>query len=99
METIPPVSRRRVWLDALFVDHAILRMVWTNFHTVAPGVLYRSNHPTPGNLRRFVRKNRIRTLINLRGRAGNGADVLSREAAAKLGLDFIDLPMRSSLPP
>ena len=92
-------GRRNAWLDALFVDHAVLRLLWTNFYPVIPGVLYRSNHPTPGNLRRFVRKFGIKTLITLRGATGNGSDALAREAAAKLGLDVIDLPMRSRAAP
>ncbi len=24
-------GRRNAWLDALFVDHAVLRILWTNF--------------------------------------------------------------------
>ncbi len=99
MDLTSPAGRRRAWLDSLFDDHAALRTVWTNFHTVVPGVLYRSNHPTPGNLRRFVREQGIKTVINLRGEAGNGSDALSREAAAQLGLDFIDLAVRSAVSP
>jgi protein tyrosine/serine phosphatase len=91
MDLTSPKGRRRAWLDSLFDDHAALRTVWTNFHAVVPGVLYRSNHPTPGNLRRFVREKGIKTVINLRGEAGNGSDALSREAARLLDLDFIDL--------
>jgi protein tyrosine/serine phosphatase len=99
MDLTSTAGRRRAWLDSLFDDHAMLRTVWTNFHAVVPGVLYRSNHPTPGNLRRFVRDKGIKTVINLRGEAGNGSDALSREAARLLGLDFIDLPLRSALAP
>jgi protein tyrosine/serine phosphatase len=99
MDLTSTSGRRRAWLDSLFDDHAALRTVWTNFHAVVPGALYRSNHPTPGNLRRFVRDKGIKTVINLRGEAGNGSDALSREAARLLGLDFIDLPLRSALAP
>jgi len=74
-------------------------MFWTNFHAVEPGALYRANHPTPRNLRRFTQKAGLKTLINLRGATGNGSDALSREAAGQLGLDFIDLPMRSHAAP
>jgi protein tyrosine/serine phosphatase len=88
-------GRRNAWIDALFVDHAVLRIFWTNFHTVAPGLLYRSNHPTPGNLREFARKTGLKTLINLRGQAKNGSDALSRDTAARLGLDFHDMAMES----
>ena len=86
-----PRGRRNAWIDALFVDHAVLRLLWTNFAAVAPGVLYRSNHPTPGNLRAFTRKHGLKSLINLRGRTHSGSDALSREAAADLGLDFYDM--------
>ena len=92
-------GRRNAWLDALFVDHAVLRIFWTNFRAVEPGALYLSNHPTPGNLRRFARKAGIKPLITLRGATGNGADALAREAAVQLGLDVIDLPMRSRVAP
>lgn len=88
-------GRRNAWLDALFVDHAVLRLIWTNFAVVEPGVLYRSNHPTPGNLRAFEKKFGIRSLINLRGRTHSGSDALSREAADKLGLDFYDMAFES----
>jgi protein tyrosine/serine phosphatase len=98
-DMVTPAGRRNAWMDALFIDHAALRILWTNFHTVVPGILYRANHPTPGNLRRFTRKVHLKTLINLRGATGNGSDALSRETALRLGLDFIDLPMRSHAAP
>lgn len=90
-----PGGRRNAWLDALFVDHAVLRFVWTNFHPVVPGRLFRSNHPTPGRIARDVRRHGIRSIVNLRGQTGNGSDALSREQAARLHLRFIDIPMRS----
>ncbi|WP_298264281.1 fused DSP-PTPase phosphatase/NAD kinase-like protein [Acidocella sp.] len=92
-------GRRNAWLDALFIDHAALRLFWTNFRAVEPGILYLSNHPTPGNLRRFARQAGINTLISLRGATGNGTDALARETARQLGLDIIDLPMRSRVAP
>jgi protein tyrosine/serine phosphatase len=94
-ELASPAGRRNAWVDALFVDHAVLRIFWTNFHPVAPGVLYRSNHPTPGNLAAFTRQVGLRSVINLRGQAKNGSDALSRDAAARLGLDFYDMAMES----
>jgi len=88
-------GRRNAWIDALFVDHAILRILWTNFHPVQRGKLYRSNHPTPGNLAAFTRKTGLKTLINLRGQTKNGSDALSRDTAARLNLDFYDMAMDS----
>lgn len=84
------------WANALLVDHALLRIVWWNFATVAPGRLYRSNHPLPGRLRAEVARHGIRTVINLRGRREEcGADALSRGAAGRLGLIHHDQPLES----
>jgi protein tyrosine/serine phosphatase len=92
-------GRRLAWLDSMLVDHGVFRLVWTNFAPVIPGRLYRSNHPTPGRLAAFARRHGLRSLVNLRGATGNGSDALSRETAARLGLHFIDLPMKSRAAP
>ena len=88
-------GRALAWLDALLVDHAVFRLVWSNFAAVAPGRLYRCNHPTPARLAALTRRYGLKTLINLRGETGNGSDALSREAARQLGLEFIDAPLES----
>jgi len=88
-------GRTLAWVDSLFIDHAVFRLVWSNFAAVAPGRLYRSNHPTPPRLAALTRRYGLKTLINLRGPTGNGSDALSREAAARLGLDFIDMALES----
>jgi protein tyrosine/serine phosphatase len=88
-------GRLLAWVDALFVDHAVFRLVWSNLAIVAPGRLYRCNHPTPARLAALTRRLGLKTLINLRGPTGNGSDALSREAAALLGLDFIDMALES----
>jgi uncharacterized protein (TIGR01244 family) len=90
-----PAGRRLAWLDSLLIDHGIFRLAWTNFAAVVPGRLYRSNHPTPGRLARLTERYGLRTVINLRGEARNGSDALSRQAARRLGLTFIDLPLES----
>jgi protein tyrosine/serine phosphatase len=83
------------WVDALVVDHAIFRLAWSNFAAVAHGRLYRCNHPTPARLAALTRRYGLRTVINLRGQSNNGADALSREMAARLGLDHIDMAVES----
>jgi protein tyrosine/serine phosphatase len=90
-----PAGRRNAWIDALFVDHAVLRLGWTNFATVVPGVLYRSNHPVPFQLARFRWRVGLQSVINLRGQCRNGSDALSRDAAQRLGLDFYDMALES----
>jgi protein tyrosine/serine phosphatase len=88
-------GRTLAWVDALFIDHAVFRLVWSNLATVAPGLLYRSNHPLPGRLARLKKRYGLQTLINLRGQTKNGSDALSRDAAHRLGLDFIDMAFES----
>ena len=88
-------GRALAWVDALLIDHGVFRLVWSNFAAVAPGRLYRCNHPTPQRLAAATRRYGIRTLINLRGATNNGSDALSRDAAARLGLDFIDMALES----
>jgi protein tyrosine phosphatase (PTP) superfamily phosphohydrolase (DUF442 family) len=90
------VTPAAAWGNALFIDHAILRLGWRNWGVVAPGRLYRSNHPLPWQIRLAARHHGIRTVINLRGnRADCGADALSRAEAARLGLAHIDAPFES----
>jgi protein tyrosine/serine phosphatase len=88
-------GRARAWNDSLFVDHAVFRLVWTNFHEVVPGKVYRCNHPTPARLRRAARLLGLRTLVNLRGHRRCGSDALSRDAARRLGLAHVDMAFES----
>lgn len=89
-------SARNPWLNSLFVDHALLRLGWRNWGVVQSGRLYRSNHPTPWQLRQAVRRHGIRTVINLRGhRPACGSDMLGRAEAALLGVTHIDAPFES----
>jgi uncharacterized protein (TIGR01244 family) len=88
-------GRAKAWSHSLLVDHAFFRVLWTNFACVDPGILYRSNHPTPAQLRAAVRRHGIRTVINLRGEMPSGSDALSRDAAARLGVSYVDFPLAS----
>jgi len=88
-------SRRAAWIDSLFVDHAVFRTVWDNFHVVIPGKLYRCNHPTPSRLARLKQRLHLKSLVNLRGHRRCGSDALSREAAARLGLRHVDMAFES----
>jgi protein tyrosine/serine phosphatase len=88
-------GRALAWVDSLLIDHAVFRLVWSNLAAVAPGRLYRCNHPTPQRLASLKRRYGLKTLINLRGKTQSGSDALSRDAAARLGLDFIDMALES----
>ena len=95
-DTTSPAGRRATWADSLLRDHAVLRTGWRNWGVVAPGRLYRSNHPQPWQLRQAAARFGLRTVVNLRGhRASCGSDALSREAAAALGLAHHDAPFES----
>jgi len=75
------------WLAALnyyLLDHAILRIFWTNFYEVAPGI-YRSNQPTPGRFRRYAKMG-IRSVINLRGEENYPHFHFAKESCEKLGM-------------
>ncbi len=91
-------GRLRAWADALFVDHAVLRLGWRNRGVVEAGRLYRSNQPLPFQLALEARRG-IRTVLNLRGQRDCGSDVLAREACARLGLTMIDAPFESRCAP
>ena len=85
-----------LWLNSLLADHAVFRLAWRNWGVVAPGRLYRSNHPLPWQLRAATRRLGLRTVINLRGeRAGCGSDRLGRIAAREAGLVQLDAPFES----
>jgi protein tyrosine/serine phosphatase len=88
-------GRATAWVDSLFIDHAVFRLVWSNLATVIHGRVYRCNHPTPKRLARLTRKLGLKTLINLRGATRSGSYALSREAAEKLGLEFHDMAFES----
>jgi protein tyrosine/serine phosphatase len=88
-------GRVGAWADALFVDHAVFRLAWTNFAEIIPGRLYRCNHPTPGRLAALTRRYGLKTLINLRGHRQCGADALSRDAASRMGLVHVDMAFES----
>jgi len=47
-------QRRRAFWANQFLDHAILRHVWSNFDQIAPGV-YRSNQPGHWRLKRYAK--------------------------------------------
>jgi len=80
------LGRAMATLNYLIMDHAILRVFWSNFYRVAPGV-YRSNQPTHARFRRY-RDMGIRSVINLRGEEDYPHFHFARESCAALGLDM-----------
>ncbi|MFP4326845.1 MAG: tyrosine-protein phosphatase [Paracoccaceae bacterium] len=83
-------ARRRLAdrLHYLLVDHALLRLVWSNSFEIAPGV-HRSNQPTHARFRAY-RDRGIRTVINLRGKSDRAHYRFESASCAALGLELID---------
>lgn len=84
-----PAARRAAWWHFQLMDHAFLRVWWTNFAKVAPGV-FRANQPSPARLRRY-RDMGIRTVVNLRGDRSGSPILFEREACDALGMRLIAL--------
>jgi len=86
--------RLLAWLDMLVVDHGLVRAVHPNWAEVAPGV-FRSAQPLPHQLRRAVDRHGIKTVLNLRAERNCGAFVLEEETCAELGVDLVNVRVRS----
>ena len=83
-----PAGRRAAFWHFQLMDHAALRVAWTNLHRVAPGA-WRSNQPSPRRLARY-RDMGIRTVINLRGADRFSPYLFEAEACRALGLTLVD---------
>lgn len=59
-------GRLLAYIDMLFVDHGLFRVIYNNLHAL-PGGLYRCSNPSPGQIRKYQSKYGIKTIINLRG--------------------------------
>ena len=92
-----PAARRGAWWHYQFLDHGILRHLWTNFDRVAPDV-YRSNQPDPRRLRRMARRG-IRTVLNLRGATAHSPYLFERETCDALGMTLADLRLNARRAP
>jgi len=88
-----PQVRLAVWLDALFVDHGILRPLW-NRPTQFAADAWRANQPGPIGIRRLSHKG-VRTLVNLRGQGGGGAILLEEKACERFGMQLVHFRMSS----
>lgn len=92
-----PGQRRRAFWAYQFMDHAILRHVWSNFDQIAPGV-YRSNQPGHWRLKRY-RAMGIRTVLYLRASSEKWAFHFERESLDALGMTMISAPLHSRSAP
>lgn len=84
-------------LDLWFIDYGFIREVYGNLHQVTDGI-WRSAQPAPRHLRAAAERG-IRRVINLRGEESHGGYWLEKETCARLGLDLVDLRLRSRAAP
>jgi protein tyrosine phosphatase (PTP) superfamily phosphohydrolase (DUF442 family) len=70
-----------------WLDHGILRTVWTNLYQVAPGV-WRGNHPTTRRWHQ-LRAMGIRTVLNLRAESRMPVYLSEQRICTALGLNLI----------
>ncbi len=90
-------QRVRAWLNMLFVDHGVLRLMYLNRHRVTQH-FHRSAQPGPHDIDHFARDG-IRTIVNLRGGRENGAWPLQREACERNGIALAEITLRSRAAP
>lgn len=88
-----PVIRLAAWLDAMVVDHGLVRPLW-NWPTQFAPDAWRSNHPSPRQIRRLARRG-VRTIVNLRGLSTGGSSLFEIEACKAAGIELVALRMSS----
>lgn len=82
-------GRFLAYLDMLFVDHGIFRVIYNNRFAL-PGGLYRCSNPSPGQIRRYRDKLGIKTIINLRGEDTTRRYALEEQACEDLGIRLVN---------
>jgi protein tyrosine/serine phosphatase len=90
-------DRMAAWVNMLFVDHGVFRLINSNRHLVSDKV-WRSAQPAPHQLAQLARAG-VRTIVNLRGQREHGSWQLQREACDRHGLNLVELTIRSRAAP
>lgn len=89
-ERAAPVAR---FLDMLFIDHLVIRLVFPNRHRLSREA-WRGAQPLPHHFGYLKRKG-IRTVVNLRGSAATSTYEFERAACARTGIALVDFRIRS----
>ena len=89
----------RFWAYIHFhlMDHAFLRILWSNFHKVSDNA-YRASQPSPTDLRSYKNKG-IKAVLNLRGFTQQSYALFEEESCKKLGLELVSVPLSGSFAP
>jgi uncharacterized protein (TIGR01244 family) len=86
-------ERFKAWIHMLLSDHGLFRLFYLNRHRVTEQ-FWRAAQPAPHQLAQ-LRKEGIRTIVNLRGGREHGSWQLQKEACDSLGLTLVDYVVRS----
>lgn len=84
-------------LDLWLIDYGFIREVYANLHQVTDGI-WRSAQPAPRHLRAAAARG-VQRVINLRGEEPYGGYWLEKETCDRLGLELVDLRLRSRAAP
>lgn len=85
------------YLNMLFVDHGIFRVIYFNKHKIGSEA-WRSSQPAPHQISRLAREG-IKTIINLRGERDCGSFRLQRAACERHGIALEELVLKSRAAP
>lgn len=85
------------YLDMLFVDHGVFRMIYVNRHRLGARA-WRSAQPAPHHIRWMARQG-IKTIVNLRGERHCGSYWLEQEACRRHGITLVNFQVRSRAAP
>lgn len=102
LEDSPPWLRRVAgtpmsYLDMLFVDHGIFRLLYGNRHALDERS-YRSAQPAPHQIRQLAVEG-VRTIVNLRGERLCGSYWLEQAACKRHGIALVNYQVRSRAAP
>jgi len=93
-----PEARKAARRHFLFVDHGWLRILWRNFAEIAPEV-YRSNQPSPKDLRAIHERVGLKSVLNLRGVSRQSFYLFEKEECEALGLRLVDISLSATKAP
>ncbi len=85
------------YVDLIFVDHGIFRMIYPNRHSIS-GQAWRSSQPSPQDIRSLARRG-LKTVVNLRGGRDCGSYRLETKACQTHGIRLIDFSVKSRQAP
>lgn len=92
-------KKYRYILHAWFLDHACLRLFWSNKAKISSNTFaLRSGHPSLAALQKF-KKEGGKYVLNLRGGRKRPANVIERCICKREGLNLINIPLSSTRAP